>query len=36
MRSRLTSSMLRITFFSILTSCDSFFASSGPKAPADL
>jgi hypothetical protein len=36
MRSRETSSMLRMTFFSILTSCDSFFARSGPKAPADL
>jgi hypothetical protein len=35
-RSRETSSMLRITFFSILTSCESFFARSGPKAPADL
>jgi hypothetical protein len=28
--------MLRITFFSILTNCESFFARSGPKAPADL
>ena len=36
MRSLLTSSMLRITFFSILTSCESFFARSGPNAPADL
>lgn len=36
MRSLETSSMLRMTFFSILTSCDSFFARSGPKAPADL
>ena len=34
MRSRATSSMLRITFFSILTSCDSLRAKSGPKAPA--
>jgi hypothetical protein len=34
MRSRPTSSMLRITFFSILTSWDSFLARSGPKAPA--
>jgi hypothetical protein len=34
MRSRPTSSMLRMTFFSILTSWDSFFARSGPKAPA--
>jgi hypothetical protein len=34
MRSRATSSMLRMTFFSILTSCDSFRARSGPKAPA--
>lgn len=32
--SRPTSSMLRITFFSIFTSCESFFAKSGPKAPA--
>jgi hypothetical protein len=32
--SRPTSSMLRMTFFSILTSCESFFARSGPKAPA--
>ena len=29
-RSLLTSSILRMTFFSILTSCDSFFARSGP------
>lgn len=36
MRSLETSSMLRITFFSILTSCESFLARSGPKAPADL
>jgi hypothetical protein len=36
MRSLETSSMLRITFFSILTSCESFFARSGPNAPADL
>lgn len=28
--------MLRITFFSILTSCESFLARSGPNAPADL
>lgn len=34
MRSLPTSSMLRMTFFSILTSCDSFLARSGPKAPA--
>ena len=34
MRSRPTSSMLRMTFFSILTSCDSFRASSGPNWPA--
>lgn len=34
MRSRATSSMLRMTFFSILTSCDSLRARSGPKAPA--
>lgn len=34
MRSRATSSILRITFFSILTSCDSLRARSGPKAPA--
>lgn len=34
MRSRATSSMLRMAFFSILTSCDSFLARSGPKAPA--
>jgi hypothetical protein len=34
MRSLATSSMLRMTFFSILTSCDSFRARSGPKAPA--
>lgn len=33
-RSLATSSRLRMTFFSILTSCDSFFAKSGPKAPA--
>jgi hypothetical protein len=36
MRSLDTSSMLRITFFSIFTSCESFFARSGPNAPADL
>jgi hypothetical protein len=36
MRSLDTSSMLRMTFFSILTSCDSFLARSGPNAPADL
>lgn len=36
MRSLETSSMLRITFFSIFTSCESFFARSGPNAPADL
>ncbi len=35
-RSLETSSILRMTFFSILTSCESFFARSGPKAPADL
>jgi hypothetical protein len=29
-----TSSMLRMTFFSIFTSCESFLAKSGPKAPA--
>lgn len=29
-----TSSMLRMTFFSIFTSWESFFARSGPKAPA--
>ena len=29
-----TSSMLRMTFFSIFTSCESFLARSGPKAPA--
>lgn len=34
MRSRATSSMLRMTFFSILTSCDSLRDRSGPKAPA--
>lgn len=34
MRSRATSSMLRMAFFSILTSCDSLRARSGPKAPA--
>ena len=34
MRSRATSSMLRMTFFSILTSCDSLRERSGPKAPA--
>lgn len=34
MRSLATSSMLRMTFFSILTSCDSLRARSGPKAPA--
>lgn len=34
MRSRPTSSMERMTFFSIFTSCDSFLARSGPKAPA--
>ena len=34
-RSLETSSMLRMTFFSILTSCESFFARSGPNAPAD-
>lgn len=28
--------MLRMTFFSIFTNWDSFFARSGPKAPADL
>ena len=28
--------MLRMTFFSIFTSCDSFLARSGPKAPAVL
>ena len=33
-RSLPTSSMLRMTFFSIFTSCESFFARSGPKAPA--
>ena len=33
MRSLATSSILRITFFSILTSWDSFLARSGPKAP---
>lgn len=32
--SRPTSSMLRMTFFSILTSWESFLARSGPKAPA--
>ena len=31
--SRPTSSIERITFFSIFTNCDSFFARSGPKAP---
>ena len=31
-----TVSRLRMTFFSILTSCASFFARSGPKAPAAL
>ena len=36
MRSLLTSSMERITFFSIFTSWESFFARSGPKAAADL
>ena len=36
MRSLDTSSILRITFFSIFTSCESFFARSGPNAPADL
>lgn len=36
MRSRPTSSMLRMTFFSILTNCESFLARSGPKAPAAL
>lgn len=36
MRSLETSSMLRITFFSIFTNCESFFARSGPNAPADL
>lgn len=34
MRSLPTSSMERITFFSIFTSCVSFLARSGPKAPA--
>lgn len=34
MRSLATISMLRMTFFSIFTSIDSFLASSGPKAPA--
>ena len=34
MRSRPTSSMLRITFFSIFTSWESFFARSGPNWPA--
>ena len=33
-RSLPTSSILRITFFSIFTNCESFFARSGPKAPA--
>lgn len=33
MRSLPTSSIDRITFFSIFTSCDSFLARSGPKAP---
>jgi hypothetical protein len=33
-RSRPTSSMLRITFFSIFTSWESFFARSGPNWPA--
>jgi hypothetical protein len=33
MRSRPTSSMERMTFFSIFTSWESFFARSGPKAP---
>jgi hypothetical protein len=32
-RSRPTSSMERMTFFSIFTSWESFFARSGPKAP---
>lgn len=36
MRSLATSSMLRITFFSIFTSWDSFLARSGPKAPPAL
>lgn len=36
MRSLATSSILRITFFSILTSWDSFLARSGPKAPPAL
>lgn len=36
MRSLATVSMLRMTFFSILTSCESFFARSGPKAPPAL
>lgn len=34
MRSLATNSMLRITFFSIFTSCESLRARSGPKAPA--
>src|SRR5699024_2553478 len=33
-RSRATISILRMTFFSILTNCDSFLARSGPQAPA--
>lgn len=36
MRSLATISMLRITFFSILTSWESFLARSGPKAPPAL
>jgi hypothetical protein len=36
MRSFATSSRLRMTFFSIFTSCASFFARSGPNAPAVL
>ena len=36
MRSLATCSRLRITFFSILTSWDSFLAKSGPKAPPAL
>lgn len=35
-RSLATNSRLRMTFFSILTSCASFLARSGPKAPAAL
>jgi hypothetical protein len=36
MRSLATVSKLRMTFFSILTSCESFLARSGPNAPAAL